>query len=1426
MAKPFHVSTLTYSLPLASRRPFKSARAFALLFLAAGLIGAQGQPFTPPPEPAVRPLIGKDYSEDADADHIADGLSNQVRVAQSAMAAARTGPERLNAQAALDSLVDVELIFASQVTQAQIDAFLTMGGQITYLYKAVSYGWNGKIPVGQVSLLPARMGASLLLVDQVKQSRMHLDTATRTGRVRPMWTPGFAGSSLGFEGTTNITIAICDSGTDESHPDLNGRRAYWHDFSTDGAASPTDVGQHGSHVMGIATGTGAAGGSGAGTLSFSDEGTLSGVPSGSFYPSPVELPPSSVTVTITAIWNGGGSTTLYLVYNDKGTSGGYTAQASVTGSSPLTLVTTFIPSSAREYSPALISNGAMTDYVTTSQITGYPGSGDGFNKFRGVAPGCRWATAKVFTDSGSGVLSWTDAAVDDLVANRVANKIKVMNLSLGAIGNPGLSTSTRQKINTAVNNGIVVVCSAGNDGGTQTVDDPGRAAMALTVAAANDVNQLTDYSSEGFTAPKSAPVGQEEDYKPDLMAPGGSAYYSLILSVDSNSGDGTAFPDQQPNDYLNIQGTSMASPFAAGCAALVVDALEQSGVTWNFGSSQHSRFVKMLLCATSTESNTNREGNTANPTLQRASTGPNSFPVGKDRFEGYGMINPDAAIEAVRLSCTNGITNSAVLGPAATDRRAWARALSIPPGATFKASLTVPAGGDFDLYLYSATPSAYGTPVLLASSTAAGNGLTESLTYSSAGGTNGILVVKRVAGSGTFNFVGFLPPVVNFTAGPTNGIAPLTVSFTNQSLGVTSSTWSFGDGATNFTDNPSHVYASPGTYTVRLIGANPTGTNSLTRSNLVVVGSPPTATPDFVAAPAIGPAPLAVYFTNLSSNAQTYLWSFGDAQTSTATNPVHVYGAGLYSVTLSAANTAGTNSLTRTNYILVTNPPPLVAFQADITNGLAPLTVNFTNLSSGAISSYLWTFGDGHTSTNANPANTYSNPGLFTVSLSAAGPGGTNMLARTNFVMVTNYPPPLVAFQADITNGLAPLTVNFTNLSSGALSSYLWTFGDGHTSTNANPANTYSNAGSFTVSLLVGGPGGTNVLALANFVVVTNYPPPLAAFEADITNGLAPLTVNFTNLSSGVISSYLWDFGDGHTSTNANPANTYSNAGSFTVSLLAAGPGGTNMVALTNFVVATNYPPPLVAFEADTTNGLAPLTVNFTNLSSGAISSYLWDFGDGHTSTNANPANTYSNAGSFTVNLLVAGPGGTNVLVLTNYIVATNLPALLAVEPGQLLFGLLPTGAIAQANLVVSNAGQAILNGSASLAAGPFSVLTGSAFSLVPGATTNVVVEFMPVIEGVFTNVLDVVSDGGSASPTLFGRALNPPLLTDAAVAGTNFTFSFSSVAGFSYRIQYKDEVDGPTWYELMTVAGDGTKKTVSVPSAEPWQRYYRIVAE
>src|SRR5262249_46489430 len=139
--------------------------------------------------------------------------------------------------------------------------------------------------------------------------------------------------------------------------------------------------------------------------------------------------------------------------------------------------------------------------VVTYQIANYPGVGDGFNKLRGVAAGCNWAGAKVNSDTGSYNNTDLGAAIDDLVANRAAYNIKVMNLSLGG----SFDATLCQKVNTAAANGVLMVVAAGNRNGVNysgvgltQVTAPGRAAMALTVAAANSLNQLTEYTREGF----------------------------------------------------------------------------------------------------------------------------------------------------------------------------------------------------------------------------------------------------------------------------------------------------------------------------------------------------------------------------------------------------------------------------------------------------------------------------------------------------------------------------------------------------------------------------------------------------------------------------------------------------------------------------------------------------------------------------------------------------------------------------------------------------------------------------------------------------------------------------------------------------------------------------------------------------------------
>ncbi len=709
-------------------------------------------------------------------------------------------------------------------------------------------------------------------------------------------------------------------------------------------------------------------------------------------------------------------------------------------------------------------------------------------------------------------------------------------------------------------------------------------------------------------------------------------------------------------------------------------------------------------------------------------------------------------------------------------------------------------------------------------------------TYSNAGGYTVTLTGVGLGGTNTLTLTNYIvvtnypAPFPNFIADTTNGLSPLSVTFTNWSLNATEFAWEFGDGRTSTNTDPGNIYSNAGTFTVTLTAIGPGGTNSLALTNYIVVTNHPPPLADFTADITYGLAPLTVTFTNLSLNATDFAWSFGDGNTSTNINSANTYSnVGTYAVSLTAIGAGGTNTLTLTNYIVVTNyPPPLADFIADTTNGLAPLAVTFSNLSLNA-TQFAWDFGDGQTSTNTDPVNIYSNAGTFTVTLTAIGPGGTNSLALTDFIVVTNHPLPTADFIADFTNGLAPHTVTFTNLSLNA-TEFAWDFGNGNTSTNTSPINTYANAGSFSVTLNAIGAGGTNTLTLTNYIIVTNYPPPLADFLADITNGLTPLTVTFTNLSLNA-TQFSWDFGDGNTSTNVNSLNIYSNAGSYTVTLTAIGAGGSNTLTLTNYIVVTNYPPPLADFIADTTNGLAPLTVTFTNLSINATG-FAWDFGDGNTSTNIDPANTYSNAGSFSVTLTALGAGGTNALTLTNYILVLK-PAQLLVSPATLDFGNILTGRLAQASFVISNAGEVTLSATATLSPAPFALVDPASntvaslvFDVPMLGTTNVVVRFAPDLAGTFSNAVIFVSNGGDSTNALAGTGVGAPLILWPNDPGTGFVFVFDTATGLTYEVQFKDSLDDPVWQTLQTVPGDGAQKFITNSVATPGQRFYRLRVE
>ena len=235
--------------------------------------------------------------------------------------------------------------------------------------------------------------------------------------------------------------------------------------------------------------------------------------------------------------------------------------------------------------------------------------------------------------------------------------------------------------------------------------------------------------------------------------------------------------------------------------------------------------------------------------------------------------------------------------------------------------------------------------------------------------------------------------------------------------------------------------------------------------------------------------------------------------------------------------------------------------------------------------------------------------------------------------------PVISDFTADPVSGRQPLVVQFSQEITGPVTSYLWSFSDGSTSTLPNPVKVFTEMGKVSVSLLVEGPGGQDILVKNDYITVLAPLPPLnPLFTATPLLGYAPLEVQFTNQSTGPWQTLLWDFGDGNTSTALNPLHTYQQPGEYTVTLSISTGTSSKMLVKENYIHAIEPMEVVAQFTTSGSYGAAPYTVAFFNGSFGSVDSLLWDFGDGNVSVVANPMNTYGLPGIYTATLTAFGP--------------------------------------------------------------------------------------------------------------------------------------------------------------------------------------------
>jgi len=466
----------------------------------------------------------------------------------------------------------------------------------------------------------------------------------------------------------------------------------------------------------------------------------------------------------------------------------------------------------------------------------------------------------------------------------------------------------------------------------------------------------------------------------------------------------------------------------------------------------------------------------------------------------------------------------------------------------------------------------------------------------------------------------------------------------------------------------SREFTEAGDYTITLTCADDEG-NALPPVTASVSISPVVVTElacEITGTPNGNNLPVTVVWsaTGVVGDLNTFSWNFGNGDVQTGTSVTKIYEtAGVYAVALTCSGAGGTvgplngsvdiSSATASSSSLAAN------FNSNLPSGTFPQTLNLTSnvVGTSPAFTYAWVItgpnGYSNSSSNANPAFQLPEAGTYTIELTvtdSATPTANVVIARGSITAVLDQPAPVVTISASTLSVTSGGTVIFNAVNTGGpISSYVWNFAGGTlVSGDVNGAGpigvsfTGTQGQTFNVTLDVLGPDGDGANALRQ-IVITGQGEAVKARFTYVNNGQTGGTFNlcFTNVSEGNVQTIEWDFNNDGTfdSTDANPCFDFT-PGQHIVTLKVTGPGGETSTSQQRIFVAEGVQPPVASFTVTSTTVNVNQSVTPNNTSTGNITEYLWDWGDGTTSTTRNPSKTYTAEGTYVINLRVTGPGG------------------------------------------------------------------------------------------------------------------------------------------------------------------------------------------
>ena len=348
--------------------------------------------------------------------------------------------------------------------------------------------------------------------------------------------------------------------------------------------------------------------------------------------------------------------------------------------------------------------------------------------------------------------------------------------------------------------------------------------------------------------------------------------------------------------------------------------------------------------------------------------------------------------------------------------------------------------------------------------------------------------------------------------------------------------------------------------------------------------------------------PVIVNFQDLSANAVSWNWNFGDGTFSTVQNPHHNFSFipnnDIILNIVDVNGCTGTHSLS-TIETLSNN------FTVSDTVICLNSSIQF-NGNSNLATDYFWDFGDGTNSNLSNPIHQYTSSGSFDISLIVNdGQGCIDTLTSQNLIEVRQV---IAQFSYNSPGNCPPIISTFNNTSTGA-SNYIWYFGDGSTSVLENPSHVYTSAGNYNISLVA-----TNDIGCYDSIVGLNpifIPGPVIDFNINQLLGCDSLTIEIQNNTSNA-NSFEWDFDDGSLSNDINPIHTYSNTGNYVIILTAIDTSGCQSYMLSPLPVEV-IPTPTANFTTSAQNVCIPNTFSVVNSTIDATS-YSWTFGNQNSS--------------------------------------------------------------------------------------------------------------------------------------------------------------------------------------------------------------------